>query len=392
MNDYTKDEPINIGDQYVCSNANPMIACPIKDSEGNADYLYHINGWAGVENIDWKYPNGDNDPECERNWALINSDGSIITNNVPITSGGSTKWCKKKVKYSKNQLMKAWNRAGCISAFPIGTNTSSWQILGSINDVESNMRSNYRNTSDLNTLSQCLGMPVLKAGSIMKANTQLKSQNGLYELRMQQDGNLCVWKTEGTSFNFIWRTMDTLDASMNGSVLSMQTDGNLVLYKPNGSPYWASNTSKGANSSLNYILIMENDGAISIYDTTNNTFNRVWTKSREPIIPTITSAFLTSNGQEYNRIKNIGIKNLNKAVQELKVRKDNEINIYLNTPNDQFDPNNKLNSEDSLFAILLHKNLMNCDNKPLDDTHCSSYYANANKNINNMISNAYFTK
>jgi hypothetical protein len=390
MNDYTKDEPINIGDQYICSNADPMIACPINDSEGNADYSYIINSWLGVQNIDWKYANDDNDPECDRNWARIHHDGSIHINNVPITNG-KDKFCKKKVKYSKNQLMKAWNRAGCISAFPIGANTSSWQALGSISDVELNMKSNYRNSDNADRLKDCFGIPFIKAGNSMAANTQLKSQNGLYELRMQNDGNLCVWKTEGVSFDFVWRTMDKLEDNMKGGRLSMQTDGNLVLYRSNNVPYWASGTSGGGNGK-NYILVMENDGAISIYDTTTNDFTRVWTRSREPIKATITSAFLTSNGQDYNKIKNIGVKNLNAAVQELKIKKDNEINNYLNTPNDQFDPNNKLNSEDRLFAVLLHKNLMNCDNKPLDDTHCSSYYTNANKNINNMISTTYFTK
>jgi hypothetical protein len=173
---------------------------------------------------------------------------------------------------------------------------------------------------------------------------------------------------------------------MAGGTLAFQTDGNLVAYKSNNrGPYWSSGTSGPANSGVNYILIMQDDGNLCIYNTSNRPFTLIWKSGSNP------TPFPKSTGQTYNEIKNKAIQNLNTVLAN-KTLNDKKIRDYLDIPNDNFDPNNALNSENALFGILLHKNLINCNNKPLDDMFCSSYYTNANKNINNMIANAYLTR
>lgn len=83
----------------------------------------------------------------------------------------------------------------------------------------------------------------------------LSSANGQYQLELQHDGNLVLYRmSDGTA---VWST----GTGAAPGQLVMQMDGNLVLYDAGGSAVWASGT-------VNYpgaVLEMQNDGNLVIY-------------------------------------------------------------------------------------------------------------------------------
>lgn len=87
----------------------------------------------------------------------------------------------------------------------------------------------------------------------LQAGESMTSPNGQYQLVMQTDGNLVLYRTGGSA---IWAT------STNGSGrwASMQADGNLVVYV-GSTAIWSSNTAgwSGAN------LVVQDDGNLVIY-------------------------------------------------------------------------------------------------------------------------------
>ena len=100
---------------------------------------------------------------------------------------------------------------------------------------------------------------ILSPNQSLNHNQALFSSNGKWELILQNDGNLVIYRREnmhptwatGTNGQDVWRAV-------------MQTDGNLVLYAFNGHPVWASNT-VGQNGAY---LIMQDDGNLVIYKPT----------------------------------------------------------------------------------------------------------------------------
>jgi hypothetical protein len=93
----------------------------------------------------------------------------------------------------------------------------------------------------------------LKAGQTLSKGTSLKSPSGTYELIMQSDGNLVVYKAGGTA---TWAT-----GTSTGRRAIMQTDGNFVVYGDAGNAVWSSTTDgfPGAD------LMMQDDGNLVIY-------------------------------------------------------------------------------------------------------------------------------
>lgn len=78
---------------------------------------------------------------------------------------------------------------------------------------------------------------VLSSGSILKAGQGLNSDNGAYQLAMQTDGHLVLYRlADGTP---IWYTGKTGFA--NGYA-AMQGDRNLVVYRADATPAWESRT------------------------------------------------------------------------------------------------------------------------------------------------------
>ena len=89
------------------------------------------------------------------------------------------------------------------------------------------------------------------------------SDNGLYQLRLQSDGNLIEAQVAGNSL--IWAS-ETSGKGTPPYNLTMQSDGNLVLYDSKNSPLWNSKTSKIGTGPFN--LTLQNDKNIVITDST----------------------------------------------------------------------------------------------------------------------------
>lgn len=93
----------------------------------------------------------------------------------------------------------------------------------------------------------------LNKGEKLEVNQSLTSQNGAYELKLQDDGNLVLYAGD----NAVWST------GTNGKKVvraEVQTDGNFVLYTADD-PVWASET-KGANDVR---LVLQNDRNLVLY-------------------------------------------------------------------------------------------------------------------------------
>ena len=100
----------------------------------------------------------------------------------------------------------------------------------------------------------------LSAGQALKTEQQLTSANGTYYLKMQTDGNLCIYKTANNGF--VWCSMKY---GFSGATLKMQTDGNLVVYNGNNEAKWSSKThpyfdERFLSSNRPVKMILENDG------------------------------------------------------------------------------------------------------------------------------------
>jgi len=83
------------------------------------------------------------------------------------------------------------------------------------------------------------------------------SWNGRRNLLYQNDGNVVMYKNDGTT-DAIWSTK-TYGSTSN--MMVMQPDGNLVVYDASWNPIWASNTfdNRGA------YLYLQDDGNLVIY-------------------------------------------------------------------------------------------------------------------------------
>ena len=96
----------------------------------------------------------------------------------------------------------------------------------------------------------------LAAPASLKTGERLLSKDGRFEVAMQADGNLVLYRTGDR--RALW------SSGTNGkgaAVATMQEDGNLVLYKADGAPVWATDTwKKGAVRA-----VMQDDGNFVLY-------------------------------------------------------------------------------------------------------------------------------
>ncbi|WP_234111702.1 bulb-type lectin domain-containing protein [Chryseobacterium sp. R2A-55] len=100
---------------------------------------------------------------------------------------------------------------------------------------------------------------VSKSVSWKPGGTIMRSMNGVFTLRFQNDGNLVLYKNGN---NPIWASQTHGNASKK---FRFQDDGNLVIYDAADSAIWASNTN-GKNGSY---MVLQDDGNLVIY-TINN--------------------------------------------------------------------------------------------------------------------------
>lgn len=110
----------------------------------------------------------------------------------------------------------------------------------------------------------------LMVGQSLHAGQSLRSSDGHFELKMQDDGNLVIYHEGGaiwaTATNetckhplFRYNTCGDLEAIMQG-------DGNFVIYATRGmgrGPLWATGTEQG-NNPLSYLILL-NNGKIQLH-------------------------------------------------------------------------------------------------------------------------------
>lgn len=95
---------------------------------------------------------------------------------------------------------------------------------------------------------------ILQPNQWLNINDALTSNNGQYQLILQPDGDLVLYRLGYPSGLWSSGTKDAIRAIM-------QSDGNFVLYDHSGKPLWATGTS-GANASF---LILQDNGNLVIY-------------------------------------------------------------------------------------------------------------------------------
>jgi len=109
----------------------------------------------------------------------------------------------------------------------------------------------------------------LKSGQRLNHDDCLVSDNKRFNLCMQSDGNLVIYKGGNANNRIsIWAS-NTNGKGSHPYRLEMQIDGNLVIYDGQGHPIWASGThNRGA---IDAFMIMQSDGNLVIYNDSPTT-------------------------------------------------------------------------------------------------------------------------
>ena len=107
---------------------------------------------------------------------------------------------------------------------------------------------------------------VLGASQTLNQNSSLWSPNRMYELRMQDDGNLVLYRAGQA--NAVWNAWESNwkfpgDHPKEAAV-KMQNDGNLVIYS-HGRPMWESDSHNAETNT--YSLTLQDDGNLVITDS-----------------------------------------------------------------------------------------------------------------------------
>lgn len=125
------------------------------------------------------------------------------------------------------------------------------------------------------------GMPLNKAqllpGESLEPEQFLRSPNGRYVFKYQDDGNLVLYRS--------WDGRPLWESETDGSpagVCIMQNDGNLVIYDPGGQPLWEAHTWDNPGSRL----LVQDDGNVVLYRPDNvPLFSLFPTDSMDPVLP-----------------------------------------------------------------------------------------------------------
>jgi len=118
-------------------------------------------------------------------------------------------------------------------------------------------------TSVLNPTKVAFGTgerSALYAGERLNNGETLISENGLFKLGLQGDGNLVLYRLMAADHRDLWAT------NTNGRDVAranMQRDGNLVLRGPDSNAVWAS----GTDGNPGAFLQLQDDGNVVIYSS-----------------------------------------------------------------------------------------------------------------------------
>lgn len=105
----------------------------------------------------------------------------------------------------------------------------------------------------------------LNANQRMGSGDNLLTNNKVYSLAMQSDGNLVIYRLANGGATPLWST----GAAGTYSYVAMQNDGNLALYHSDNTWSWTSKTGGRAIDSR-YRLVLQENGELDIYDPSNN--------------------------------------------------------------------------------------------------------------------------
>ena len=289
-------------------------------------YKCDSNNRFNLENNElFKYTDNPFDEECMNNWTLYEKNKtSIIKKNIPnITKLRDDKfWCPiRSNKFHTNLCNKLYNGSNIIN------NNQKYKLLNQIwkdhncyenlphiifkylekkyaeiwnNILLFNLYSNYfinelKQNKNLFARKLCYSGDTLENGSILySTNHTLYSNNGLWLLVFQTDGNLVLYDGNISNWEKRWESntssimknvyssndlcnqwanrgectknsnfMQTQCAQScnNIAYLSMQSDNNLVIYNYKNDPIWMSHTSQN-NPNQKAFLVIQNDGKI----------------------------------------------------------------------------------------------------------------------------------
>jgi hypothetical protein len=130
-------------------------------------------------------------------------------------------------------------------------------------------------------------MDRLQANQQLNVNDKITSNNGLFTLVMQGDGNLVLYRTDNRSAP--WAS-NTWGSPANRAV--MQGDGNFVVYGPDGHPYWNSGTAGYPGA----CVVVQDDGNLVVYDKIGTA--RWASNTAQSFSPTI--QYTDARGYAYN--------------------------------------------------------------------------------------------
>lgn len=112
----------------------------------------------------------------------------------------------------------------------------------------------------------------LRAEQTMGSGDNLITNNGMYSLAMQSDGNLVIYRLANGSAEPKWST----GRAGTYAYVRMQQDGNLALYHSDGTWSWTSGTG-GRPINQGYKLVLEENGSLDIYSPTGQV---IWFANR----------------------------------------------------------------------------------------------------------------
>lgn len=126
---------------------------------------------------------------------------------------------------------------------------------------------------DQKNLSKPFYCDTMTSESSIPNDFALVSKNGLFEARIQMDGNFVVYKHPEKKV--LW-TSKTYGKGVAPYTLRLQNDGNLVVYDGRNSVIWASATN--GKGQAPYKLVMLDDGNLTLRDSKELIFWGSWTK------------------------------------------------------------------------------------------------------------------